>query len=279
MPIAACIQINGSSDVERNLARTAELAREAANAGALLIATPEATTYLGPHDQKVALAEPVTGPTNQRLAALAAELGVWLLVGSVAERLPDEPSGAPPTRAWNTSLLYGPAGDLRATYRKLHLFDVDLKDVGGVRFAESERTAAGEELVVATTPLGRLGLSICYDLRFPEMYGALVQAGAEILAVPSAFTAVTGKDHWHVLLRARAIEAQAWVLAPAQWGAHDDRGLRQSYGHSLIIDPWGEVVAEVADGEGWCSANIDLQRVSDVRRRIPVSGHRRLPLA
>ena len=278
MPIAACIQINGNSDIERNLARTAELAREAAAAGAILSATPEATPYLGPHDLKVALAEPVDGPTNRRLAALAAELGVWLLVGSVAERCPPDPSGAPPTRAWNTSLLYGPAGDLRATYRKLHLFDVDLTGVGGVRFSESERTAPGSGLVVAPTPLGMLGLTICYDLRFPEMYAALVAAGAELVAVPSAFTEVTGRDHWHVLLRARAIEAQAWVLAPAQWGPHDDRGLRRSYGHSLIVDPWGVVVAEVGDGEGWCSAEIDSQRVAEVRRRIPVGAHRRLPL-
>jgi len=269
MALVAAVQINGSADVERNLASTERLVRAAARAGAQLVATPEATTYLGPHDRKVALAEPIDGPTHKRLGALAAELGITLLVGSVAERLDD-------TRAWNTSLLFGPDGALRARYRKLHLFDVDLAAQGGVRFFESERTAAGDGVVVVDTPVGRLGLSICYDLRFPELYRALTDQGAQLLAVPSAFTLMTGKDHWDVLLRARAIECQAWVIAPAQWGPHDDGGLRRSYGRACVIDPWGTVVAACGDGEGWCLAEVDLERQAEIRAAMPVARHRRL---
>jgi predicted amidohydrolase len=281
MPIVACVQLNGSSDVEKNLRSTEALVERAARAGAELVATPEATTFLGPHDRKVALAEPIDGPTNARLARLAARLGITLLVGSVAE-------ACDARRAYNTSLLFGPKGERLATYRKLHLFDVDID--GGVRFLESDRTAAGADVVVADTSVGKLGLSICFDVRFPELYRALADRGAEILAVPSAFTLMTGKDHWHVLLRARAIETQCWLLAPAQWGAHDDQdpgaapgsgrekqgALRRSYGHSLIVDPWGVVVAECGDGEGICLAEIDREKVLSVRRQIPMDANRRL---
>lgn len=272
--LVACVQLNGSSDVERNLSVTERLVRRAAAAGAALVATPEATTFLGPHDRKVALAEPVDGPTHRRLAALAQELSIHLLVGSVAERHPDPAVAA--ARAWNTSLLFGPDGALRARYRKLHLFDVDLASAGGVRFAESQRTEPGDEVVVADTPLGPMGLSICFDLRYPELYAAQVRRGARLLAVPSAFTERTGRDHWHALLRARAIETQCWVLAPAQWGAHDDQGLRRSYGHSLIVDPWGTVVAACGDGEGICLAEVDPRVVDEVRARIPMEANRRL---
>jgi len=183
---------------------------------------------------------------------------------------------ADPQRTWNTSLLFGPDGTLLASYRKIHLFDVDLSAGGGVRFHESERTGHGSEPVVADSCIGRVGLSVCFDLRFPELYRRLADCGATVLAVPSAFTMMTGKDHWHVLLRARAIETQSWVLAPGQWGAHDDRGLRRSYGHSLIVDPWGTVVAECGDGEGICLADIDPARVTEVRAQIPMGANRRL---
>ena len=269
MPKAAVIQLNGSSDIARNLSVTETLVRAAAAEGATLIATPEATTYLGPHDRKVKLAEPLDGPTHQRLGALAAELGVTLLIGSVAEQLDDE-------RAYNTSLVFGPDGRLQASYRKMHLFDVDLSASGGVTFRESERTAHGDELVVTETPLGTMGLSICFDLRFPEVYRKLVAMGATILTVPSAFTAKTGAAHWHLLLRARAVETQSWILAPGQWGAHDDGGLRRSYGHSLIVDPWGRVVAEVEDGEGYACADITTGLVEKIRGQIPMDGNRRL---
>jgi predicted amidohydrolase len=277
--LAAVVQLNGSSDVERNLQQAEAWIRRAAAAGARLIATPEATSYLGPHDRKVALAEPTDGPTHQRFAALARELGVTLLIGSVGERCePGDASGAQgsATRCYNSSLVYGPDGALLAAYRKLHLFDVDLAAAGGVRFRESERTAPGDAVVVADTPVGRLGLSICFDMRFPELYRRLHDHGADILCVPSAFTLMTGKDHWHPLLRARAIENQSWLLAPAQWGAHDDQGLRRSYGHSLIIDPWGTVVAECGDAPGMALAEIDLSRALDVRRQIPIDSARRL---
>ena len=275
MPLAACIQLNGSSDMDRNLRVTEGLIRKAAAAGATLVATPEATTYLGPHDRKALLAEPVDGPTHTRLGALAAELGITLVVGSVAERW-EPPEGGAPDRSYNTTLVFGPDGERLATYRKVHLFDVDLREAGGVTFRESATTARGTEPVAVDTPAGRLGLSICFDLRFPEHFRALTDAGAEIMLVPAAFTLMTGMDHWHTLLRARAIETQSWVLAPAQWGAHDDGGLRRSYGHSLIIDPWGTIVAECGAGEGLCLAEIDLARVSDIRRRIPMNANRQL---
>ena len=269
MAIIAAVQINGSSDIERNLSTTERLVREAARCGATFIATPEATTYLGPHDIKIQLAESLDGPTNRRLGCLAQELGITLLVGSVAERCDD-------SKAYNTSLMFGPDGKIMASYRKMHLFDVDLSASGGVCFRESDTTARGDQLVVVDTSVGRVGLSICFDLRFPEVYRALVDQGAEILTVPSAFTLMTGKDHWHTLLKARAIENQAWVIAPGQWGAHDDKGLRMSYGHSVIIDPWGTVVAECGDGEGFCLANFDPDQCKRIRSQLPMGSNRAL---
>ena len=270
MFLAACVQLNGTSDIEKNLATTERLVRQAAEKGAVLVATPENTPFLGPHQKKVELAETLDGPTNQRLAALANELDIHLLVGSSAEIARGEEG----QRCFNTSLLFGPDGGLLAHYRKLHLFDVDVSDE--VRFQESATIVPGDDVVVADTALGKIGLSICYDLRFPELYRAQVDKGAEILTVPSAFTHLTGQFHWHTLLRARAIECQAFVLAPGQTGHHDDRGLRHSYGHSLIIDPWGRVTAELPEKEGICMAEIDIDRVRSVRKSMPVQTHRRL---
>jgi predicted amidohydrolase len=267
MYVAACLQMRSGADLPHNLDRLEALAERAAGTGAALIATPENSTFLGTAAQKVAIAEPVDGRTHQRLSKLARLLRVHLLIGSVAERC-DE------TRCYNTSLLYGPNGALLARYRKIHLFDIDIP--GGPAFRESAHIAPGDEVVAVPTPLGIIGLSICYDLRFPELYRKLVDKGAEVLMVPSAFTLHTGKDHWHALLRARAIECQAWVLAPAQEGRHDDAGLRHSYGHALIADPWGTVVGECGDGEGFALAEIDLERVRRIRRAMPVDQHRRL---
>lgn len=269
MPLIAAVQLCCTSDMERNLDTAEALIRRAAGYGATFIATPEATEYLGPHNRKVEIAEQLGGPTHQRLGALAAELGVTLLVGSVAEAYDDK-------RTYNTSLLFGPDGELRAHYRKMHLFDVDLASAGGVSFRESDRTVPGDEVVVADTPVGKLGMSICYDLRFGELYREMVSRGAQLLAVPSAFTLMTGKDHWHALLRARAIENQAWVIAPGQCGEHGDKGLRHSYGHSLIVDPWGRVAAECGDAPGICLAEMDLEQLAAVRQRMPLASHRRL---
>ncbi len=275
MFLAACVQLRSTNDVEANLATTEELVRRAALRGASLIATPENTPFLGAQFHKVELAESLDGPIATRLARLADELGIYLLVGGMAERRLGADGEVDTTRCFNTSVLYGPNGDRLAVYRKIHLFDVDVP--GGLTINESDSVAAGDEVVIAETPLGRVGMSICYDLRFPELYRALVDRGAEIIAVPSAFTLTTGKDHWHCLLRARAIETQCWVLAPAQWGTHDAEGKRQSYGHSLIIDPWGAVVADRGQGVGLCLAELDLDRVAAVRQAIPIYNHRRLP--
>ncbi|MFP6686982.1 MAG: carbon-nitrogen hydrolase family protein [Polyangiaceae bacterium] len=274
MFLAACVQLCCTTDVERNLAMTEQLVRRAATRGASLVATPENTAFLGPQFHKVEQAQSLDGPIAQRLARLASELGIHLLVGAIAERKVDESGTIDTSRCYNTSVMFGPAGERLASYRKMHLFDVDVP--GGLTIRESDSIAPGDELVVADTALGKMGLSICYDLRFPELYRALVDRGAEMIAVPSAFTLTTGKDHWHALLRARAIETQTWVLAPAQWGTHDEQGKRKSYGHSVIIDPWGAIVADKGHGEGLCFAEIDLDRVAAARRAIPVGQHRRL---
>jgi len=226
---------------------------------------------LGPHYQKVLLAEAIDGPIATIFSTLAKELQVTLLVGSVAEKHENDP-----TRAFNTSLLYGPTGKLLAFYRKIHLFDVNLADSGGVTFLESDKTTAGSSVTTVKSDVGTIGMSICYDLRFPEIYRQLTDQGAEILTVPSAFTVLTGKAHWHTLLRARAIECQSYLLAPAQCGTHDDNGLRSSFGHSLIVDPWGEIIAECRDENGFCMAEIDLSLVRKIRREIPVGHCRRL---
>jgi predicted amidohydrolase len=268
MTLAAAIQLSSTADVAQNLITAERWIREAARRGAQLVVTPENTNFLGPHRAKVAAAETLDGRTCTRFAQLAAELGVTLVLGSFNERSED------PSRCYNTSVVFGPDGDRLATYRKIHLFDVDVD--AALRFRESDTVVPGEVPVVVDTPVGRLGLSICYDLRFGELYRALVDDGAEILLVPSAFTLTTGRDHWHPLLAARAIENQAYVLAANQVGAHDDEGLRASYGHSCILDAWGHRLALQPDTPGLAVAAIDLDGVRDVRRRIPVAAHRRL---
>jgi len=199
---------------------------------------------------------------------LARETGAWLLLGGFPEQVADAPG-----RIANTSVLLDNTGSVRARYRKMHLFDVAVP--GGQSFRESDVVVAGTEPVVAETPWGALGLAICYDLRFPELFRTLVQRGSRLLAVPAAFTRETGKDHWHVLLRARAIENQAFVFAPAQWGFHG--GKRASYGHAMVIDPWGVVLAECGEQEGFALAAVDLAYQDTVRRTLPCLTHRRFP--
>ena len=268
MFLAATVQLNGNSDADRCLDQAEGLIRRAAGHGAAFIATPEATNFLGPHRDKVRRAEPLEGPTVARFAALARELSVHLLLGSFNE------ASEVPGKCYNTSVLFGPDGQRLAHYRKIHLFDVDVSEA--LRFLESDTTAAGAEVVVAHTPLADFGLTICYDLRFAELYRACRDRGATVMLVPSAFTLTTGKDHWAPLLQARAIETQSYVIAPGQHGAHDDGGLRESYGHSMIVDPWGHVVGMASDGPGLALAEIDIDRVHRIRTQMPVASHRRL---
>lgn len=267
MSIAAVIQMNATSNSEANWRQASALVRRAAGLGAEFVATPENTNFLGPHEEKVELAETLEGLTCERFSRLADELGIHLLLGSFNE------ASEEPDRCHNTSVLFGPEGNRLAVYRKIHLFDVDVSPE--VSFTESNTVSPGTELVTVSAPFGVLGLSICYDLRFPGLYQELRSRGSEILTVPSAFTLTTGKDHWHPLLRARAIETQCYVLAPAQYGKHDDQGLRESFGHAMIVDPWGQIVAMAADGPGVALAGIDLQRVAEVRRAIPMNDHRK----
>lgn len=267
--VAAVCQMRSSSDGAGNLRQAAELIREAAARGATFIATPENTNYLGPHDEKVRLAEALDGSTCSFFSGLAGELSLFLLLGSFSEKSSHK------GRCFNSSVLFGPSGARVAVYRKMHLFDVDVP--GGVSFRESDTVLAGGEVVVAETTLATIGMSICYDVRFGELYRSLASRGAEILTVPSAFTATTGRAHWETLLRARAIETQTFVIAPGQWGKHDDGGLRESWGHSLIVDPWGRVLAEAEGGIGLAMAEIDLDELRKVRAAIPMAQHRRLP--
>ena len=266
MFLAAVAQLTCTSDAEANFNQARVLIERAARAGAALVVTPENTNYLGPHAEKVRLAEPLDGPTVQRFSALARDHGLHVLMGSFNEASDD------PDRCYNTSVLLGPDGAVIASYRKVHLFDVDLN--AEVCFKESDTVVAGTALTVAETSLGTIGMSICYDLRFPGLYQSLTERGASMLTVPSAFTMRTGKDHWEPLLRARAIENQAWVLAANQSGHHDDAGLRESFGQSMIIDPWGRVVARASDGPGLAFAEVDLARVDATRRSMPVASHR-----
>ena len=270
--LAAVVQMGATSDEQANWETARHWIETAADRGAKFVTTPENTNYLGPHKEKVKLAEPTSGETCGRFAALARDRGIYLLLGSYNELSPEEDG----SRCYNTSVLFDPQGEIAATYRKIHLFDVDVSDA--VRFLESKTAVPGVDTVTVDTTLGRLGLTICYDLRFPELYLRLARDGAEILTVPSAFTLMTGKDHWRPLLRARAIETQCYVLAAAQTGKHDDRGLRHSYGHSVIIDPWGHVLADAGDAPGIAVAEIDRRRVAEVRRSMPVASHRRLPI-
>ncbi len=264
----AAIQLNSTADMDRNLARARDLVQEAAHHGASLVALPEHFAYLGPEEKSPPSAQPLDGPLVQEFRGLARNLGIILLLGSFPELVhPDRPY-------YNTSVLLGPGGQILARYRKIHLFDVEIS--GGPVFQESRHVQAGSEVVAAALAPAPFtaGLSICYDLRFPELYRALADRGANLLFIPSAFTLSTGRDHWEVLVRARAIENQAYVVAPAQWGEHS-KG-RKSYGRSLIVDPWGTVLAQAPDREGIIYAELDSERLTRLRREMPCLLHRRL---
>jgi predicted amidohydrolase len=266
MFLAAAVQMTSLDDPAANLAKALSLIDEAAARGARLVALPENVLYMGPERDKAKAAEPLDGPSLARFAEKAREKHLHLLAGSILE------PGAPGGRFYNTSVLFGPQGERLAVYRKIHLFDVDIPD--GARYRESETIAPGSEAVVARTELGPIGLSICYDLRFPELYRTLAIAGAELLCVPAAFTLHTGKDHWEVLLRARAIENTCYVLAAAQFGRHSEK--KSTYGHALLADPWGTVIARAGDGEGVAVGPVDPAVVARVRGEVPSLANRRL---
>jgi predicted amidohydrolase len=264
--VVAVAQMTSTTDVARNLDRAEALVRQAAGRGAVFVGLPENFAFLRSEGEPVPDAQPLDGPWVVRMAALARALGISVLLGSLPERVPGD------SRVRNTSVLLGPDGSTVATYRKIHLFDIDLP--GMEHLKESKSVVPGSELVVASSAIGPLGLSICYDLRFPELYRQLVRRGARVLAVPSAFTERTGKAHWEVLLRARAIENLAYVLAPAQVGHHG--GGRSSHGQAMIVDPWGVVLAQVPDAEGIALAELDFARQERLRRELPALDHTRL---
>jgi predicted amidohydrolase len=262
---AAAVQLNSTEDIERNLATADRLVREAARRGAELVVLPEKWNVLGRGEAMQAAAQDLDGPAAGWAARIAADLEIELVAGSIIE------ASAGQEKTSNTSLHFGPDGQLRGTYRKLHMFDVE---VDGVVYAESDRERAGEEVVLSETATGvGLGMSICYDVRFPELYRELSERGAEIIAVPAAFTLPTTRDHWEVLLRARAIENQCFVVAANQIGESPPHN--RSGGRSMIVDPWGVVLAVAPDTEGVIVAELDLDHLRDIRRRLPALEHRR----
>jgi deaminated glutathione amidase len=270
---AACVQCTAGPDPEANLKEVAGLIPRAREQGAELIMTPEASNLIesGRRRRDKARRE-ADDPFLAGMRDLARETGAWLLLGSLVIDPSGEPGADPgEERLANRSFLIDPAGAIVARYDKIHMFDIDLP--GGESYRESNAYRPGDSTVVADTPWGRLGMTVCYDVRFPHLYRALAQAGADFLAVPSVFTVPTGRAHWHVLLRARAIENGCFVFAPAQWGEHT--GGRKSYGHSLIVDPWGEVLADGGEETGIVTARIDPAQIAEARRMVPSLQHDR----
>jgi deaminated glutathione amidase len=270
---AGLVQLCSSDDPGANLPVTERLVREAAGAGARLVLTPEVTNAVSTSRtrQEAVLAREEDDPTLARLRSVAAETGVWLSIGSLALKS-DDPQG----RFVNRQFLIAPSGEIAARYDKIHMFDVELG--GEERYRESAGYRPGERAVVADTDGVRLGLTTCYDMRFPALYRALAEAGAQVVTVPSAFTVPTGRAHWEVLLRARAIETGCFVLAAAQSGTHAATAgrARETYGHSLAVDPWGSVLADAGEGVGVTVVDLDLSLVEDARRKIPSLANARL---
>ena len=262
---AAAVQLNSTGEVDRNLETANRLVRDAAARGAELVVLPEKWNLLAGGEEMAAGAQPLDGPAITWATATAAELGIDLVAGSIVAQ---GPAGHKPS---NTSLHIDRGGRIKAAYRKLHMFDVE---VDGVTYAESDHEQAGDEVVVSALDDGTpLGMSICYDLRFPELYRSLSARGARVISVPSAFTLATTRDHWEVLLRARAIENQCFVIAPNQIGAHPPG--HRSGGRSMIVDPWGLVLATAPDEEVAIVADLDFALLEDVRGRLPALNHRR----
>jgi predicted amidohydrolase len=261
----AAVQLNSTADSAANLATADRLTRAAAADGARLIVLPEKWTAIGSDEELHAAAETLEGPAIGWARALARELEVDLIAGSIVERVAGQEKLA------NTSVHVDPGGEVRAVYRKIHMFDVE---VAGRTYRESDVEEPGQEIVVSEAADGvELGLSICYDLRFPELYRILAVRGARVIAVPAAFTLATTRDHWETLLRARAIENQAFVIAANQFGTHP--GGYRSGGRSMIVDPWGIVIAQAPDGEGHIAAELDLERQQEIRAQLPALANRR----
>lgn len=270
MKIAAIQMVTGT-DLQANLATARRLIAEAAAEGARLVALPEYFCFMGRADtDKLAIAEtPGVGPIQQMLAEAAAAHGVWVIGGTLPLVSPD------PQRVLNSCCVYGPDGALAARYDKIHLFRFE-REAGGVRESYDEGRAihAGATPTAFTAEGARVGLSVCYDLRFPELYRALMAPPCDLLSVPAAFTYTTGQAHWELLLRARAVENQCYVVAPAQGGRHENG--RRTWGHSMIVDPWGDVLAVRPEGEGVVMADLDAARLGEVRSQLPALTHRRL---
>ena len=271
---ASCIQFTSARDYEPNIRVVSDLVRRARDDGADFVMTPENTGLTEPIGKlrREKARDEANHPVLTALREVAQETGVWLLIGSLAVDLSRElDTGQGEGRLANRSYLLDSSGAIIARYDKIHMFDVDL--AGGESYRESNAFRPGGRMVLAETPWGVLGMTVCYDLRFPHLYRALAQAGADFLAVPSAFTVPTGKAHWHVLMRARAIENGCFVFAPAQWGEHAEG--RRTYGHSLIVDPWGEVLADAGEGVGIVSARIEISALAKARRMVPSLQHDR----
>jgi deaminated glutathione amidase len=267
----AAVQLNSTAEKTANIAAADRLVRAAAADGARLIVLPEKWTVLGRDDDLLAGAEGLDGPAIAWARATARELGVDLVAGSIVERLEGGPGGNGRDRLANTSVHVDPQGEVRAVYRKLHMFDVEVE---GTEYRESAVTEPGEEIVASATADGvQLGLSICYDLRFPEPYRIMAVRGARAIALPAAFTLATTRDHWEILVRARAIENQVFMIAANQIGPHP--GGHRSGGRSMIVDPWGVVLAQASDREGHVVAELDLRRQTEIRAQLPVLDHRR----
>jgi predicted amidohydrolase len=264
--LVAAAQMTSTADRRRNLETSVRLVHEAADLGAKLVGLPENFSFMGREEDRIAGAETVDGPTLSALREVARRREIHVIAGSIPEKI-DVPG-----KTANTSVLIAEDGSIAAVYRKIHLFDVAIPD--GARYAESQTVEPGDTPVVARSALGNIGLTVCYDLRFPELYRHLTASGAEILSIPSAFTLFTGKDHWEVLLRARAIENLAYVLAPAQVGRHSPS--RVTFGNAMVVDPWGVVLARCPDGEGVCVGPVKRERLEQVRREMPALSHRKL---
>ncbi|XP_027040871.1 deaminated glutathione amidase-like [Pocillopora damicornis] len=265
--VAVC-QMNSTNDVDRNMGICKDLINKAKSRGAKFVFLPECFDYVGENsEQSLSMAEPLESPRMQILCELAKELGVWLSLGGYHEKGPPDDK-----RLRNSHVIVNDSGSIVAVYRKIHLFDIDVKD--GPRLKESDTCIPGNQIVPpVSTPVGNVGLAICYDVRFPELSLILAQQGADILTFPSAFTQITGSAHWEVLLRCRAVENQCYVIAAAQTGQHNAK--RRSYGHAMVVDPWGCVIAQCHEGNDVCVAEIDLGYLNKIRQQMPLMNHRR----